>query len=99
LCGTLETSMNKWICVIALTTAGCVTTSDVVPIGNDQYLLTGHASGGLNAGKGTSAAAEKAAAYCASQHKSLVVVNTELHGMAAVGGESTNFIFRCDPSQ
>ena len=37
----------------ALLLAGCVTTTDVVPIGNNQFMLTGHASGGLNAGKGT----------------------------------------------
>jgi hypothetical protein len=80
----------------ALLLAGCVTTTDVVPIGNNQFMLTGHASGGLNAGKGTAAAAQKASAYCSSQHKSLVVVNTELHGMAAVGGESTNLVFRCE---
>lgn len=82
--------------VLALTLAGCVSTSAVVPIGNNQYLLTGHASGGLNAGKGTAAAAQKAAAYCTSQHLNLLVVTTDLHGMAAVGGESTNLVFKCE---
>jgi hypothetical protein len=88
--------MKIAISMLALIAAGCVTTSDVVPIGNNQFMLTGHASGGLNAGKGTAAAAQKASAYCSAQQKSLVVVNTDMHGMAAVGGESTNFIFRCD---
>lgn len=80
----------------ALLLAGCVTTTDVVPIGNNQFMLTGHASGGLNAGKGTAAAAQKASAYCSSQGKSMVLVNTDFHGVAAVGGESTSFVFRCD---
>ena len=88
--------MNIRICVLALSLAGCVTTSDVVPVGNHQFMLTGHASGGLNAGKGTAAAAQKANAYCSSQGKSMVMVNTEFHGVAAVGGESTSFVFRCD---
>jgi hypothetical protein len=76
--------------------AGCVTTSDVVPIGNGQFMLTGHATGGLNAGKGTAAAAEKAAEYCNTQGKSLVVVGSDFHGMAAVGGESTSMTFTCE---
>jgi hypothetical protein len=87
--------MKIKICALALLLTGCVTTSDVVSMGNDQYLITGHASGGLNAGKGTAAAAQKAAAYCNAQGKSMVLVNSEFHGMAAVGGESTSFLFRC----
>lgn len=88
--------MKIAISMLALIAAGCVTTSDVVPIGNHQFMLTGHASGGLNAGKGTAAAAQKASAYCSSQGKTMVMVNTEFHGVAAVGGESTAFVFRCD---
>ena len=88
--------MNIRICVLALSLSACVTTSEVTPIGHDQFMLTGHASGGLNAGKGTAAAAQKAAAYCTSQGKQMVLVNTDFHGVAAVGGESTAFVFRCD---
>lgn len=84
---------------VALILSGCVTTSDVVPMGNDQYLLTGHASGGLNAGKGTAAAAQRAAAYCAERHQSMVIVSNEFHGVAAVGGESTTLVFRCEPAK
>jgi hypothetical protein len=91
--------MKTAISILGLLIAGCVTTSDVVPIGNNQFMLTGHANGGLNAGKGTSAALEKAAAYCTSQHKSLKLVNTDAHGVAAVGGESTNVIFTCEALQ
>ena len=88
--------MRTAISIFALALAACVTTSEVVPIGNNQFMLTGHASGGLNAGKGTSAAVEKAAAYCNSQHRALKLVNTDAHGMAAVGGESTDVIFTCE---
>lgn len=79
---------------VALLSA-CVTASEVVPIGPGQYIVTGHASGGLNAGKGVGAAAEKANVFCASRHKILSVDKTETHGMAAVGGESNSITFRC----
>lgn len=88
--------MKISISIFALVLTACVTTSEVVPIGNNQFMLTGHASGGLNAGKGTAAAVEKAGAYCSSQHKSLKLVNTDAHGMAAVGGESTDVVFTCE---
>jgi hypothetical protein len=87
--------MNIKICALALALSGCVTTSDIVPMGNDQFFLTGHASSGLNAGKGTAAAVEKASAYCKAHGKAVEIVNTEFHGMAAVGGESTSLVFRC----
>jgi hypothetical protein len=89
--------MKVLICVLALSATACVTTSEVVPMGNNQFMLTGHASGGLNAGKGTAAASQKAAAYCAAKDQAMELVNTEFHGMAAVGGESTSLVFRCVP--
>lgn len=76
--------------------AGCVTTSQVVPLAGNKYLLTGHASGGLNAGKGTSAAANKAAEFCATTGKAPTIVSNDFHGVAAVGGESTSLVFTCD---
>jgi hypothetical protein len=88
--------MKIGFCAIALLLEGCVTTSDVVPMAGGQYLVTGHASGGLNAGKGTATAAQKAAAYCAQQNRSMEIVSTEFHGVAAVGGESTSLVFRCE---
>jgi hypothetical protein len=88
--------MKIAISIFVLALAGCVTTTEVVPIGNDQFMLTGHASGGLNAGKGTAAALQKASEYCAARaQQQLVLMNTDAHGMAAVGGESTNVIFSC----
>lgn len=87
--------MKTSLVALLLVLSGCVTTSEVVPASNGEYLLTGHASGGLNAGKGTAAAMQKASAYCGSQGKKMEVVNTEFHGMAAVGGESTSLVFRC----
>lgn len=84
-----------WVC---LGLSGCVTATQVSPIGPGLYVVTGHASGGLNAGKGVTAAAQKGNAFCASQHKTMAVESTDAHGMAAVGGESNTLTFRCvDP--
>jgi hypothetical protein len=75
--------------------AGCVTASQVSPIGPGLYVVTGHASGGLNAGKGVSAAAQTGNAFCTARHQVMAVDKTETHGMAAVGGESNTLTFRC----
>jgi hypothetical protein len=75
--------------------AGCVTASEVVPAGRDSYMVQGHASGGLNAGKGAVAALQKANAYCATQQKFVLIRNTDSHGIAAIGGESNSLIFSC----
>lgn len=83
----------RYIGVLALGLAGCVTASEVTPIGPGLYMVTGHASGGLNAGKGMSAAAQKASAFCG--HQVMTIEKTEQHGMAAVGGESNTLTFRC----
>lgn len=88
----------RWMMMLCLGLAGCVTATEVTPIGRDLYVVTGHASGGLNAGKGVTAAAQKATAYCAGRHQVLQVEKTDTHGMAAVGGESNTLTFRCvDP--
>ena len=81
--------------LVLASVSACVTTSDIVPMGRDSYMISGHASGGLNAGKGIMAATQRANAYCASQHKVMMPGHTETHGMAAVGGESTTFVFSC----
>jgi hypothetical protein len=90
--------MKIHFCAMALVLVGCVGTTDVMPIGNNQYLLTGRASGGLNGGKSMSAAIQKATEYCAERHQAFVLVNTEAHGMIALGGESTDVSFTCEAS-
>jgi hypothetical protein len=49
---------------LALVTS-CVSSSEVAPIGNGRYMITGRASGGLNAGRETTEATTEANAYCA----------------------------------
>jgi hypothetical protein len=88
--------MRTWTALLVLVAvSACVTASDVAPMGRDSYMITGHASGGLNAGKGMMAATQHANAYCTSLHKVMMPGHSETHGMAAVGGESTTFVFSC----
>ena len=85
----------RYLAFVFLMLTGCVTSTEVVSIGPGTYMVTGHASGGLNAGKGLTAAAQKANEFCAQRHQTMVADKTEAHGMAAVGGESNTLTFQC----
>ena len=63
-------------CLLILT-AGCVSSPEVVLVGNGRYMVTGRASGPLNAGKDTMEAARAAKAYCAKLSKKMVIRNIE----------------------
>jgi putative hemolysin len=89
-------SNSAWILAAAVTVAGCVSASDVQPIGNGRYMITGRASGGLNAGKETTQATKDANAYCAKQGKQMVLQNLDKTGNAAVFGENVNLTFTCE---
>ncbi len=80
---------------LAIVTA-CVSSSEVVPIGNGRYMITGRASGGLNAGKETTEATKAANTYCARQSKQMVLQNLDKTGNAAVFGENINLTFSCE---
>lgn len=80
---------------LALILAGCVSSSEVTPIGRD-YLITSTAKGGMNGGKGIIEATKKANAYCAGMGKTVVVRHTETHGTAEFGGENNQLIFGCE---
>jgi hypothetical protein len=82
---------------LAMGSAACVSSSEVQPIGNGRYMITGRASGGLNAGKETTAATKAANEYCAKQSKQMVLQNLDKTGNAAVFGENINLTFSCEP--
>src|SRR5579862_9406794 len=66
---------------------GCVSSSEIVPAGKDSYLVAGKAVGGSNSGESIIAATKAANAYCATQHKFMVIRNTSTGGSAGFGGE------------
>src|SRR5450755_3539526 len=82
--------------VLAAFVAGCVSSSEIQPIGNGRYMITGRASGGLNAGKETTQATKEANAYCAKQGKQMVLQNLDKNGNAAIFGENINLTFTCE---
>ena len=88
--------MKRFIfCFIAMS-AGCVSSSEVQPIGNGRYMITGRASGGLNAGKETTEVTKAANAFCAKQSKQMVLKNLDKTGNAAVFGENVNLTITCE---
>ena len=79
----------------ATTLAGCVGTSEIVPMGKDSYLIAGRAQGSMNAGMGMIAATKDANAYCAKQDRYMVVRRTSETGNPGFGGQTDQLIFSC----
>ncbi len=69
--------MKAFAVGLLIVTAGCVSSPEVALIGNGRYIITGRASGPLNAGPDTMEAAKAAKAYCAKQSKQAVIQNIE----------------------
>jgi catabolite regulation protein CreA len=81
---------------VLLLTVGCVTASQVQPIGNGRYMITARASGGLNAGKETTEAQADANSYCAKLGKHMMQQDLDKTGNAAVFGENVSITFTCE---
>jgi len=81
---------------LVLAVTGCVSASEVQPIGNGRFMITGRANGGLNAGKETTQATKDANAYCAKLGKQMVLQNVDKTGNAAVFGENVSLTFTCE---
>jgi hypothetical protein len=89
-------SVRGLTCIIAVILASCVSASEVVPVGNGRFMITGRASGGLNAGKETTEATKAANAYCAKLSKQMVLQTLGKTGNAAVFGENVSIMFTCE---
>jgi len=85
--------MKAIVCAAALLLSSCVSTSDVVPIGKDSYMVSGGGTGGLSYGKTSIAATKKANAYCATLHKFMIVRRIDTH--QPFNGEATDLVFSC----
>jgi putative hemolysin len=80
---------------MALILSGCVTTSDVVPVGKDSYLVSVSARGN-NAGAGRIESAKAAVKYCAARGQHMIIRRTDTSGIA-LGAipETTALVFSC----
>src|ERR1700722_3905537 len=87
---------NMAIIALTVVVVGCASSSEIQPIGNGRYMITGRASGGLNAGKETTQDTKEANAYCAKQGKQMVLLNLDKTGIAAIFGENVSLTFTCD---
>jgi hypothetical protein len=81
--------------LLTLMLAGCVSASEIQPVGNGVFMITARASGGLNAGKETTEATKKANVFCGATGKQMVLQNLNQTGNAAVFGENINLTFTC----
>jgi hypothetical protein len=91
-----DARMKLGVLALTVVIAGCVSSSEIQPIGNGRYMVTGRASGGLNAGKETTQVTKEANAYCAKQGKQMVLQNLDKTGNAAVFGENVSLTFTCE---
>jgi hypothetical protein len=74
--------------------SGCATTSDVVPMGRDSYMVT-VGSHTADAGNLKINAVRAANAYCAKSDKFMIVRNIESVGAAPAQTGSGSIIFSC----
>jgi hypothetical protein len=88
--------MTKTLGLIAaaVALAACVSTSKVVPMGKDSYMITALGQGAPAAGTQSVAAVEQANKYCAAMHKVIVVRRMDTQN-ATIGSQSTNLVFSC----
>jgi hypothetical protein len=81
--------MKGWTACLIILNAACASSPEIVLVGNGCYMVTGRASGPLNAGGDTMEAAKAAKAYCAKQSKKMLIRNIE----------SVSITFSCETKQ
>ena len=81
--------------VVLLLLAGCASTTEVVPYGGGQFLITANDSSGVASyGELHTHAAKGAIAYCAKQGKSMKANQQSSNRNPA--GSTTTLIFSCE---
>ena len=85
------------IAVIATTLAltACVTTSKVVPAGQDTYMISAANDTCGNCTPPEIRASEQANAYCANLHKTMVVKDSQTQTFDIGFGHRVNMTFEC----
>ena len=87
--------MKQTIALLVLILAGCVSTSDIVPVGKDSYMLTVNARG-PGAGKGRIESMKSANKYCTAMNQHMIIRRSDTSGIA-IGAlpETTALVFSC----
>lgn len=88
----------KLMIIFLLTTllTACVTISDPVSLGDDRYMLHLNARGGFSSdGELLEETIKQANAFCASQNKKAVILNTETSGTQMWTPQNNKVVFKC----
>jgi hypothetical protein len=86
----------RTIAVMALVlVTGCVSSSEIVPMGKDSYMVSGQARGGVETGKSAIEATKAANAYCAQKGLLMMPRTTNTEGSATWTAETSTLIFTC----
>lgn len=88
--------MNRKIAVFAFAAllTGCVTTSDVVPMGKDSYMLSSSSPGGPGVQNGAVTAVSAASRYCEAHNKHMIFRHTSSTRFG-FAGITTDLVFSC----
>jgi hypothetical protein len=84
------------IIVMCLPLTACMSTSEVVPVGKDTYMLMARGSGLLTSSAEVPIEAMKAAnVHCASLGRRMIIRRTETQGTPGVTDMSSSLVFSC----
>lgn len=76
--------------------AGCASTSEVVPLGGEKYMVGSHVRGGLTSwAEVKSMAVKQASAYCAAKNLKLEVLNMDTSGVQGFTPQNADVTFKC----
>lgn len=89
--------MRRELITLSALLCSCVSTSEVVPTGKDQYLLTSTARGGLDPGAQVITATKKANEYCAARGLQMQVTKLDTAGVPMWTPERATLAFSCVP--
>ena len=88
--------MKATTIAVAALLAGCTTSSQVVPIGKDSYMVTAATSAfsGMNKSPHIKAA-QRANQYCDALAKHMIIRRMDTTGRVGFGNVSVNYLFSC----
>ena len=84
--------MRNTVIILALTLGGCVSTSEIVPVGKDSFMLTTTARGG---GGGGVEGAKAANQYCESRNTHMIIRRMDSNGIPGLGPVNGTLVFSC----
>lgn len=81
---------------LLLALAGCVSISEVTPMGRDTFMVSTDARGGFTStGDLIARSAQKASAYCAGLGKEMMPDGIQNQGVRGFTPQENTFMFRC----